>query len=612
MADPWFKADKENLGRLLQSQVQTLELSPLETKRRTNLLYDLELYLGRKLTSLYEVSGGDYERQWNPEELVFNVCYSIVNTIRNRICSFRARAQFLPNGSDYKARRGARDRTSMSDAWAAEVSYQEEASLALRDLLTGDGGVLKLYKDTLKGGDKPDSVCLGRFPSWEFMFDEAESIYRQPECAYHVTYLPVELAEARYGIARASLAQAIVSSPPGIIYVNNRDLVRVCEAWKRGPDGRHATVVGNEVVGDIEAWKYDGWPLIQRTFDEGQVGIWGQGAIAPIRSIQLELNEMQTTLREAHRNAAYKYIAYQDNEDAEKLLTNAYIVPVPYRNSAPQIQVPPALHNEVYQYVELLKKQAYETLGVSQFLAAGQKQAGLESAVAIRESSELQTDRLANLSQLWESMRVETATWWDRFSIELARSGVAPKWKALHRGAFKEIVFGDLEAEWEIRPTPSSVFGQSISGRLDRAVDLIKGGFIGKEDAMKALDLPDLAPIVDLQLAQSYAMEWLVDGILEDGQYRQPDPYLDPVQLDQYARNRYFLAMSDGSNYPEEHMSLMRRLIDANAKRLPKPAPPPGQPMVAAPPPVPVPTPPALAGASPEMLATAAMPGAPQ
>jgi hypothetical protein len=601
VGEPWFKADRATIGHELQSQVQIVERSPCESTRRNNLLYDLELYLGRKMTSLYAISGGDYERLWNPDSLVFNVCYSIVNTIRNRICSFRPRAQFLPNGGDYKARRGARDRTAMSDSWAQDQAYQAEASLALRDMLTGDGGVLKVYKDSLHDTDgKLDSVCVGRFPSWEFLFDEAESIYRMPECAYHTTYIPIEQAEARYKIDRQTLAAGICGPPEGIIYASNRELIRCVEAWKRGPNGRHLTVVADQVIGEVEEWKYDGFPLVQNTFDEGQVGFWGTGAVTPLRSIQLELNEMQTTLREAFRNAATKIIAYQQNENAIGLLTNAYVMGVPYVNTPPTVMTPPAVDLGHYQYINLLKTQAYETLGVSQFLANGTRQKGSTSAVAIQEESELQSDRLANLSQVWETMRVDTAVWWNRFGIELARAGVPVKWKAMHRGAFKELVFGDLEAEWEIRPTPTSVFGQSLSGRLDKAVELIKGGFMSKEDALRALDMPDIAPIVDLQLAQSYGMEWLIDDILEEGIYRQPDKYFDPKSLDSYAKNRYFLALSDGSAYPDKHMSLMRRLIDTNQRRLAK--------QMAAPP-MQQPAPPALQGASPEMLEQSA-PGA--
>jgi hypothetical protein len=103
-----------------------------------------------------------------------------------------------------------------------------EASYFFRDLLTGDGCVLKTYIDG-------DDVITSRFPAWEFYFDEAESIYGEPECAYHVHYLPLEQAAAKYNVPEAELLAYAVSQPMGIVYVSNRQLVRIVEAWRRGP-----------------------------------------------------------------------------------------------------------------------------------------------------------------------------------------------------------------------------------------------------------------------------------------------------------------------------------------------------------------------------------------
>lgn len=610
LLNPWFNEPKgtkdepnTSLGTALASQIGRLEGSPLESSRRQNLLYDLELYSGQKLSSLYQMNGDGYERIWNPDLLVFNVCYSLVNTIRNRICSFRARAQFLPNGGDYKARRACRERTEMSDAWADEVHYQDEASLAFRDCLTGDGGVYKVWKENGK-------VKGGRFPAWEFFFDEGESIYGEPECAYHVRYMPVEQAAEYFRLDEQKLRAQTISSPQGILYITNRELVRVAEAWRRlnyddkGEEvpGRRILMVGTEIVDD-EEWMYDGFPLPGVRFDERAVGIWGTGAITPIRSIQIELNEMQRTLREAHRLSASKVIQYQQNEDAPTKFTNAYVSAIPYQNTPAQIETPPAINPEAYQYVDVLKRQAFETLGVSQFIASGTKQPGLNAAVAIREASDMQTDRLALLSQRWEDMRVEAAGWWWTFTKELAKEGKKPKWRAISRGAWKEMTAGNFDQESEIRRFPSSVFGQTVAAKLQKATELVQAQFLTKEDAMKGLDIPDLAPIVDLALSQSYLMESIVDDILEKGDYSQPDPYIDPVAFESYCRSRYFLALSDKSNYPEQNMGLLRRLIDTITARAAQTR---AAAQAAAQPPAPVPgvVPPqgALAGAGPDLI----------
>jgi hypothetical protein len=585
---PWHEEPRDRLANALTSQVTRMEMSPLESQRRQNLLFDLELYFGEQMSSLYQVEGDHGARIWTPETLVFNVCYSLTNTVRNRICSFRPRAQFLPNGADYKVRMGARDMTEMSDAWAEEVGYQDQASLAFRDLITGDGGVYKTWIDgaTVKGG---------RFPSWEFMFDEGESIYGEPECAYHVRYMPVEQAADEFGLNERVLRAQAVSTPPSIIYVTNRELVRVVEAWKRASKndrgdvipGKRAIVAGSEVVG-LESWEFDGFPLSIKRFDERAVGMWGKSGIAMLRSIQIELNELQKTLREAHHMSASKYIWLQQNEMADSKITNDYVSILRYLNTPGQVDTPPAINAEVYQYVELLNKQAYDTWGVSQFIAAGQKQPGLNAAVAIREASDLQTDRLALLSQRWEDMRVDAAGWWWRFTKLLAKRGIRPKWRAVTRGVWRELTMTNAEAEYEIRRFPTSVFGQTVAARLQRATELTQGGFLTKEDALKGLDIPDLSPLIDLQLAPNYAMEAICDSILNDGKYLPADPRIDPEAMQGYATARYLRAAYDGSNYPPERLSMMNRLIDSlqpavDAKRAkstpPLPAAPGGTPM---------------------------------
>lgn len=164
------EATKTAMAIALQSTVARIEDSPEETARRQEMLANLELYLGRKLSGLYQLNGGDYERVFDASRAVFNVAYSVLNTIRSRICSFRARAQFIPAGGNAKARRVARDLTAMSDAWADECNLHAETSFAFRDLLTKDSGCIKIYRD----GDK---IKASRFPPWEFMVDPAEAIY---------------------------------------------------------------------------------------------------------------------------------------------------------------------------------------------------------------------------------------------------------------------------------------------------------------------------------------------------------------------------------------------------------------------------------------------------
>ena len=102
-----------------------------------------------------------------------------------------------------------------------------------------------------------------------------------------------------------------------------------------------------------------------------------------------------------------------------------------------------------------------------------------------------------------------------------------------------------------------------MAAKVEKAQELIQQGMLTKEDALRVLRLPDLSPVVDLQLAQSYLMESTVDHILRDGKYTAPNPYVDPVAFGNYAKNRYMLAEAQGSDYPEENLALLRRFVDA-------------------------------------------------
>lgn len=567
---PWFQQPSEDglpegrssLAQHLQAAVDALERSPAEMARRQNILFCTELYMGRPLGDLYQLSMSGYDRNpnWDPEELTFNLVYAIVNTIRNRVCSFRPRAQFLPNGGDYQVQRGARDMTDISDAWAHKNKYQVEASLQFRDLLIGDGGVLKI-------DDAGDEVTLARFPEWEFLFDEVEGRYRKPECAYHVTYLPVEQAAEKYQLPVARLASASVSSPMGIVYGGSgRNQVRIIQAWKRGPDnGRTALIAGDCLIpGSDRPWKYDGWPLVINTFDEGQIGIWGTGAAAALVDLQLELNDVHAQIREGHRMSSMQRIAIQENDAAPTKITNAVVAIDRYKNAPPTYSTPAPVNAGWFQYADYLTKKGYETLGISPYIAAGVKQPGTTSALAIQESTELQQDRLALLSQMWETTVVDVGEWWRRLQGDLIREGRdAPSFRSVRRGAYHELAFPDPAAEFEIRVYPSSIFGSTVAGRLERANFLIDKGWLTREDAMRAADVPDLSPIIDLQLAQQYAMEKIVDDILEKGKYVTPPPYINAATLFAYARNRYLLAFASEANYPVTNMGQLSKLIDA-------------------------------------------------
>lgn len=606
----------QDVATLLNKKVDEIENSDYERNRRDWLAFDLELYTGEKVEDLDEALAQFRRRVPNDNDnsQIFNVTYSIVSTIHNRICGFRPRAQFLPNAGDGKAKRGAAAMTALSDAWADAVGWQSEASDMFNDALTGDGGVLKHYEES-------DEIKCARFPSWEFMVEEADGKYGTPHCVYHVRRVPNAQAAAILGVDEGELvstesgtwdAMATAVSPQ-----TGKTRIIDAIALKQGDKpGRHAIMTGGRILEgdknfDVKEWDFDWFPLVIERYQKAKSGMWGRSATSLHRALQIELNEIQLTFREAHRQSAVKIVHKQKGEDGPTNINNAYVSVDEYANQPTKVDTPPALNAEAYNYVNLLRDQAYETHGVSRFGAQAQTKPGVTAAVAMREDTELQSDRLALLSQKWEQIRVQSGRIWWQMTRALAKrmeeqgKDSKPKWKAISNGMWKELVFDDIEGEYEVEVLPSSLFGHSIAGQFQKADDLIQKGWIEREDAMAALNVPDLNGLISVLLAEKDYMEKIVDDILEIGKYTTPDPFVVKEKMFGYARLRYFRALID-ENYEPSHVDMLRRLLNQMA---PKPPAAPAPDASAAPPPPPGPPAPGI-GAPPPAPALASMPPA--
>jgi hypothetical protein len=514
--------------------------------------------------------------------LRFNHCYSICSTVRNRICSFRPRSEFLPDGGDYLAERNAEDMSALNEGWSAQVGRQRTMSLWFRDLEVCDAAFVKLYRDGR-------NIELGRFPAWEFLLDEVETMYGKVETMHHVQFLPVETVSARYGIDTEKLMAEAITMGPGIPYYAPRQVIRVVDSYSgamevedekaeggwRTEMGRHTIFVGRTHVVLDEDWEWEGPPVVIGTFEEGMTGVLGVSAVRMLRGIQEATNEWCARMENSHAMSSLQVWQVAEGENGPSKINNADVRIERYASRPSNVINPPPMGTEAYNWSKLLRDEGYATIGVSQFIAAGIKQPQTSSGVAIDNTSELQTDRLALLSQLWEQSNNDVDRWWMRLCRQAAKEGIKPKWKSLNESGWRMMEYGDPETEWETRPMATSVFGQTVSARLTKATEMLNAKAISVEEWREVVQLPDLRRMIQSnpEYAERLNMERICDRCLEDGDLRMPGPYVDPQKMYDYARARFNLAESDDKKYPPEHMMELSRLIDAMKGELDKGAP---------------------------------------
>jgi len=577
--DEWSDLKREDPGvlqRSLDQAVNAIELSPAEQGRLSAALVDLALYCGQPFT-LMTMSDlwWSYKAIADAQSLKYNAAYSVVNTIVSRICSFRPRAQFIPEAGNYKTQKLCRDRTAACDAWSQREQYQDQASYAFRDCLMGPGGVLKVYLETLFEGtdDEETQTRLGRFPSWEIKVNEQDGRYGEPEFMYHVKWLTQRNALKLYGKDDNARALIVTGADRigayagygvgddglnGIAWRNGQRLIRVVDAYARGPKGRHVIMAGDYIAYDQE-WKHRWHPFTVSRFERAEAtGFWGRSALDKVRGVQTGLDASVQDIDDAHHLAA-------------KLIATGPMAPEKFTNDIVQYFAGPPgswqFHNpkptdpDAYRWFEMKKAWMFEVLGVSPNAAQATKPQGVTAAVAIDAVTDLQSDRLSQLSQMWEQTVVQVGEKWFALESDAAGGDSKRTYMATDRGRASMV---DVHADGTtptIRVFPTSLFGQSVPARLQKAMDAVKAGWFDQEEILKVLGVPDLESIFEIKLAEYEWTEKFCDDLLENGKYVTPTVWANPIKLFEYARLRYLRADTDGS-YPKPNMAKMRKLLD--------------------------------------------------
>lgn len=566
--------DTGELARLLDAAVIAIDSHPVETARIMSIIADLERYTGRPVTAtsvpdLYCTAHGD------DAPLKYNVCYSVVSTIVSRICSFRPRAQFVPEFGRYKTHRLARNLTSASDAWAQRVRYQREASLAFRDCLTSPGGTLKVYDDD----DRPD---LMRIPPWEMKIHPDDDRNGSPECKYHERWVTEYQALQMYGVdedARAAIVAgstrlATISTYTSLADRNGVRMTRIIDAYKRDyvieegegdkkktvHTGRNVRMVGDYIALNRE-YLHERLPFEHFVFDESLTGsTWGTSAIGPIRTIQDRVDDTLGAIDEAHHMTPKVVCAAEEGTVAPENIDNSPFLMITHPpGKGVTFGNPKAVDSGSYQWWQIIKAMAFEILGVSPNAAQATKPAGVTAAVAIDAVTDLQSDRLSQLSQQWEQMCPRIGDLWYAVSCDCGAGG--GEYLATDRGASRVVKFEKYSRIPSIRVFPTSLFGQSIPARLQKGMDAVKAGWFSEEEIMYILNIPDLGPATELKLAEFFYIEKVVDDVLWDGKYETPDPWANPIKMFDYSRKRYLQAVTEGG-FPEPHLVDMRKMLD--------------------------------------------------
>lgn len=494
-------------------------------------------------------------------KVTHNLIKSCIDTASSKIAKSKPKPQFLTSGGDFTLREKAKKLTKYVEGVFYGCKYYEHVAKIFIDGCVFGTGALKFY--TLNGVIKCERVI----PE-ELKVDDNDAIYGQPGTIFQVKQVPRESLVELYPDCKWAINSASSSTPQS----SSIDLIKVIEAWHLGKNGKHTIAIENKTLFSQD-WKKDYFPFVFFKWSDRLTGFFGMGLAEELVGTQLEINRTLRNIQLAQKLVAIPRIAIESNAKVSvNQLTDEVASIFRYQGGTqpPIFHTPTGMNPEVYNHLKWLIQSGYEKTGISQMSATAKKPAGLDAAVAIREMSDIETERFMLTAMKYENLSLDAAAIIIDMSRDLFLEDKKLSATVPGRDFIETINWKDVNLEndqYVMKGFPVGLLPTQPAGRLAKVQELIQAGWINREKALDLLDFPDLKAYESLEAANNNLVEKTIAKMLETGKYTPPEPQMDLPAAAQTAHKHYLLGKVE--NLPDQRLELLLRFID-DAERLDK------------------------------------------
>lgn len=589
----WWEVPEEDLARAVIDVGEDLETN--DSERQQALVRHARLYENCEIDSLngsgYAESVARHLAVSTGGALSLNVGATCLDTITAKVTKNKPRPYFLTSGASWAGQIKARNLDKWSRGFIYQTKFYQKARPVFVDGCEFGTGFLQVFPNE---DDRLD--CERVLPS-EIFVDKLDGQYGAPRQMLRLKYISRDIlkrlfpkhAQAIDDAGRTSRIEDSNAAPEVI-----ENTIKVWEAWhlpsgKKAKDGKHCIAIDGAAL-LCEDWKIQKFPFVVYRFKKRTTGFDGKGVIETVQPVQVELNRgVRSVGSQMRRKGKGRTWVPMGSKVNVKAMTNADGGDIGYYTG----QTPPVVDNgnavasEDMQWIMFLHTQAFQLCGVSEMSANSKKPAGLDAAVALREFSDIESERFAVQHQDWEQFGLD----YMELSIDLITKQYG--WKG-----YKVLVPGRrdlLEVDWAkidldrdsyvMQMWPTSSLPGTPAARLQRVEELRSKGYITDAQAKRLLEFPDIEAEMHLANAIIDDADATISAILDDEEPKlMPlEPYQNLDMIIERANASYLWARH--RHCPEDRLTLLRNLIDtATAQKAamltppPMPGMPPGAP----------------------------------
>lgn len=602
----WWDSNEYDVHGAVFGVVRAMEED--QASRMSECLRFARLYANTNIRGLGQRSSSRSARGAWADRVTLNILKSVIDTAQSQVAKARPRVQFLTEGGNFGKRQEAKKLTRFNDGVSYETDFYKKSPLIFRDAEVWGTGVYHVYA----GGE-----CINEdrvFP-WEVLVDDAEAQYGEPRQMHRWRRISRDVLEAlveewhagdnaRKQAALRAIENATYQGGPLVSDINPRfektnvDMLYVVESWRlpsspRAEDGRHCITVDSGTLLD-EEWERHGFPFAFLHWGPRLTGFWGCGIAEDLAPLQADIHKTLVKVQKImQRCSTARIVKRRSAGIPPEHITNdvADIIEVDDPTDL-QVLAMNAVPSELWGHLEAQIRRAYELVGVTQLSASGNKPAGVDSGRALREYSDIESQRFAMQAQAYERFGVDVARLRIAAAKELAErpgeDGEARGYRVRvpDKRALEWIDWLDIklkDEDYVLQPFPTSSLPRQPAARQATLSEWYTSGLIDREQYIRLADFPDLQEHTSIEVAANDDLEKTFDDIVERGRYMTPEPFQDLARGLKRCQSVYLRSRVEG--VPEDRLEMLRRWMDeaaalqAKAMAAAAPPPAPGMPM---------------------------------
>jgi|SRR6478609_7736113 len=520
--------------------------------------------------------------------LQMNVIASCIDTATAKIAANRPAPQFLTNGADFEMRRKAPKLNKFGKGMLHQSKSYELGPTTFRDASTFGTAFSKVL------GDK-DEKCINNervFP-WDILVEDRDGYHGKPRTMTQRAYIDRAVLLETWPDHAEAIERAATKEVRGDGSPTSQ--VTVYESWhlksgRKAKDGRHVIAIDGALLFQ-EAWDRPNFPFAVLYWERPVAGFWGRGIAERLTGIQVEINKLLDRVQKSMHLLGVTKIILQAGSGVPKAHLNndiGAILTVNAGAQAPTVVPQQSVHPEIFAHLDRLYQRAFDEVGISQLAAQSRKPVGLDSGKALREFSDIESERFVIPGRAYEQWFMDVVA----LGLDEAREIPGFSVDVPDKNMKVEIRWADVNLErdaYVLQCFPESLLPQTPAGRSQTVAEWQKAGWITPERAMELADIPDLEEAGDIATAPLRAVRARVCAMLDDGDYQAPEAYDNLQVCVQYTQAVYLDEREKGA--PEKTLELLRRFMNEAAAMLAPPpaAPQPGPQAPVGPPPAPMP-----------------------